>query len=138
MTRTQRAAALVEFAVAWPVALLIVLTTVQAAVWASETYGARAASLAGARAGTVAGGTAEVAAAVTRQALSSVLIGVRPAAWCPGETSTAPEVWVCSADLGDAVEVQVGGEVPALVPLLPQGGLPLHADAVLQKEEFTA
>ena len=136
MTRSQRAAALVEFALAWPIALLVVLATVQAAVWASETYGARAATLAGARAGSVAGGTSEVAATVARQTLSSVLVGVRPETWCPGVASNPPEVWVCAIDHGDAVEVEIEGLVPALVPLLPSGGLPLHADATLQKEAF--
>jgi hypothetical protein len=136
--RSQLAAALVEFAVAWPIALLIVFTTVQAAVWAAETYGARAASLAGARAGSVVGSSPVIAGQVASQALASTLVGVHPAVWCPGEISAAPAVWVCALDLGPAVEVQVGGEVPALVPLLPGGGLPLHADVVLQKEAFEA
>ena len=55
--RTQLAAALVEFALAWPIALVIVLASVEVAVWAEEAYGARSAALAGARAGSVSGGT---------------------------------------------------------------------------------
>ncbi len=136
--RRQLAASLVEFALAWPIALLIVLATVQAAVWAAEAYGARAASLAGARAGSVSGGTSQVAAQVADQALSSALIGVRAGIWCPGDTSAAPPVWVCAIDRGVAVEVEVTGTAPAVVPLLPAGGLPLHADVVLQKETFTS
>ena len=138
MRRRQRAAALVEFAFAWPIALLIVLATVQAAVWVSEAYGARAASLAGARAGSVAGGTAAVAETVAMQALSAVLVGARPEGWCPGDPAGPPDVWVCATDHRDAVEVEIGGAVPALVPLVTDGGLPLHADAILQKEEYAA
>ncbi len=135
MTR-QRAAALVEFALAWPVALLIVLSTVEAAVWAAEAYAAHAATVAGARAGAIAGGTAEVASAVTLRTLSASLVGVRPAAWCPGESAAPPPVWVCASDLGGSIEVDVGGRVPALVPLAPGPGLPLRARVVLSKEKF--
>jgi hypothetical protein len=36
-----------------------------------------------------------------------------------------------------AVEVRVGGSVPALVPLVPGGrGLPVAADAKLARERF--
>jgi hypothetical protein len=133
----QLAAALVEFAVAWPIALLIVFATVQAAVWAAEAYGARAASLAGARAGSASGGTAQAAARVADQALSAALVGVRSSVWCPGDSARPPEVWVCAIDRGVAVEVEVEGSAPALVPLVPGRGLPLHADVVLQKEAFS-
>ena len=135
MTR-QRAAALVEFALAWPVALLIVFATVQAAVWAAETYAARAASLAGARAGSVAGATATNAEQVARAALASSLIGVTPAVWCPGQPSPKPPVWVCAIDRGSTMEVDVGGTAPGLVPFGPAGGLPLHAAIALPKEVF--
>jgi hypothetical protein len=134
--RRQRAAALVEFALAWPIALLIVFATVESAVWAAEAYAARAATLAGARAGSVAGGTSAVAAQVTRQSLAAALIGVRPRVWCPGASQPPPAVWVCSIDRGAAIEVDVGGTVPALFPLLPGGGLPIHAHVILQKEAF--
>ncbi len=133
----QKAAALVEFALAWPVALLIVFATVQAAVWATEAYAARAASLAGARAGTVAGATAANAEQVARVALASSLIGVKPAVWCPGQASSKPRVWVCAIDHGTTMEVDVGGTVPGLVPFGPAGGLPLHARIVLPKEVFS-
>lgn len=135
--RRQLAAALVEFALAWPIALLIVFATVEAAVWAAETYAARSASLAGARAGSVAGGTSAVAAAVATQALASDLVGVRPAVWCPGAPTAAPRVWVCAIDRGAAIEVDVGGSAPALVPLLPGRGLPLRAHVVMDKEVFS-
>ena len=132
----RRGSALVEFALAWPIALIVVLVTVQAAVWASEAYAARAASIAGARAGTVVGGSSSVASVVARTALASSLIGVVPAAWCPGTSSVAPPVWVCAVDLGGEMEVDVGGSAPAIVPLVAGGGLPLRAHVVLQKEAF--
>jgi hypothetical protein len=135
--RSQLAAALVEFALAWPIALLIVLATVQAAIWSSEVYVARASSLAGARAGSVMGGGSAVASQVALRSLSASLIGVRPSAWCPGGNAPEPSVWVCATDLGAAIEVDVGGQAPALVPLLPAGGLPLSAHVVLQKEVYS-
>jgi hypothetical protein len=45
-------------------------------------------------------------------------------------------LWVCASDLGDAVEVEIRGTVPALVPLAGTAGLPLHVRAVVQKEVF--
>jgi hypothetical protein len=135
-TRSQVAAALVEFALVWPIALLIVLATVEAAVWSVEAYAARAASLAGARAGTVAGATSSVAADVARRTLSSSLVGVEAAAWCPGDPRSAPPVWVCAIDHGTDIEVDVGGTAPALVPLVAGGGIPLRAHVVLRKETF--
>ena len=134
----QVAAALVEFALAWPIALLVVFATVEAAVWAAETYAVRSASLAGARAGSVAGGTPAIAAAVTEQALVTSLVGVRPAVWCPGAAAPAPRVWVCAIDRGMAIEIDVGGAAPALLPLMPGHGLPLHAHVVIEKEAFAA
>jgi hypothetical protein len=136
--RSQSAAALVEFALVWPIALLIVLATVEAAVWSVEAYAARAASLAGARAGSVATGTPAVAAEVTLRTLSSSLVGVDAVVWCPGGPPPAPPVWVCAVDLGSEVEVDVGGTAPALVPLGAGAGIPVHAHVVLRKETFAA
>ena len=136
MRRRQHAAALVEFALAWPIALLLVLSTVEAAVWAAEAYAAHAATVAGARAGAIAGGTAQVASAVTLRTLSASLVGVVPRPWCPGASLSPPPVWVCATDLGQSIEVDVGGSVPALVPLVPGTGLPLRAHVVLGKEKF--
>jgi len=136
--RAQAAAALVEFALVWPIALLIVFATVEAAVWSAEAYAARAASLAGARAGSIAGGTSVVASEVARRTLSAGLVGVEAVVWCPGGRLPPPAVWVCATDLGPAMEVDVGGSAPALVPLVSGGGLPLHAHVVMQKERFSA
>jgi Flp pilus assembly protein TadG len=135
--KRQRAAALVEFALAWPLTLLLVLGTVESAVWATEAYAARAASLAGARAASVTGGTAKGASDVTLRVLSASLVGVDPKAWCPDGTTAPPPVWVCATELGTAVEVDVGGAAPALVPMVPGGGLPIHAHVILQKEVFS-
>lgn len=131
-----RGTALVEFALAWPVALLLALGTVETAVWTSETYAARAAALAGARAAAAAGGTPQVAAAVTQRILSPSLVGATVVAWCPGESLTTPALWVCARDRGDAIQVEIGGMVPAIVPLVSQAGLPLHTQVVVQKERF--
>jgi hypothetical protein len=36
------------------------------------------------------------------------------------------------------MEVDVGGAAPALVPILPAGGVPIRAHVVLDKERFAA
>ena len=136
MRKPQHAAALVEFALAWPIALLLILSMVEAAVWAAEAYAAHAATIAGARAGAIVGGTAQVASTVALRTLSASLVGVVPKPWCPGASPARPSVWVCATDLGQSIEVDVGGTVPALVPLAPSAGLPLRAHVVLAKEKF--
>lgn len=136
--RSNRGTALVEFALAWPVALLLALGAVETAVWASETFAASSAALAGARAAAAAGGTPEVAVAVTRHVLSPSLVGISASVWCPGESQTSPALWICARDLGDAMQVEIGGTVPAIVPLVSQAGLPLHARVAVQKERFAA
>lgn len=128
--------ALMEFALAWPVALVLVLGAVETAVWGSEVFAARSAALAGARAGAVAGAKPAIAADVATRTLAPSLVGVAASAWCPGDSPQQPAVWICARDLGDAVEVVVGGEVPALVPLVGERGLPLHAHVTVEKEVF--
>jgi hypothetical protein len=34
------------------------------------------------------------------------------------------------------MQVEIGGVVPAIVPLVSQDGLPLHAKVMVQKERF--
>jgi len=135
--RSHRGAAILEFALAWPVALLLVLGGVELAVWGAESFAARSAALAGARAASVAGSNPRIAALVTIRALSPSLVGVQAGIWCPGQGGASPPVWVCATDLGPAVQVDVGGSVPALVPVGPGQGLPLHAHVAIQKEAFT-
>ena len=125
-----------EFALAWPIALLLVLGGVETAVWGSEVFAARSAAIAGARAGAVAGASPEVAVEVTLRVLSPSLVGVTASAWCPGESPQLPAVWVCARDLGADIQVDVGGVVPAIVPIVHEGGLPLHAHVVIPKEVF--
>jgi len=131
-----RGAAMVEFALAWPVAILLVLGSVELAVWVTESFAARSAALAGARAASVAGASPEVAAAVTIRVLAPTLIGVRATAWCQSQGGATPPLWVCARELGSTVQVDVGGSVPALVPLATGRGLPLHAHVALKKETF--
>lgn len=131
-----RGTALMEFALAWPVALLLVLGAVETAVWATETFAARSAALAGARIGAIAGTPADRAATVTLRTLLPSLVGVTAATWCPGQSGRPPDVWVCATDLGSAIQVDVGGSVPALVPIVSRSGIPLHAHVVLDKETF--
>jgi Flp pilus assembly pilin Flp len=132
-----RGAAMVEFALAWPVALLLVLGSVELSVWVAESFAARSAALAGARAAAVAGASPRVATTVTIRVLAPSLVGVSAAPWCPGQGGAQPPLWVCARDLGSAVQVDVGGSVPALVPLAAGRGLPLYAHVALQKESFT-
>lgn len=136
MRRSSRGAALMEFALAWPIVLLLVLGAVQMSVWASEAAAARDAALAGARAGTVAGADVDVAARVTLRVMSASLVGVSASAWCPADTRPRPVLWVCATDRGDLLQVDVGGAVPSLVPLVRGPGLPVQAHVVLNKERF--
>ncbi|HXD80550.1 MAG TPA: TadE/TadG family type IV pilus assembly protein [Candidatus Acidoferrum sp.] len=135
---SSRGAAILEFALTWPVALLLALGCVELAVWSAESFAVRSAALAGARAGAVAGASAQMATLVTIRALSPSLVGVQAGAWCPGQSGAAPSVWVCATDLGSAVQVEIGGSVPALVPVGLGYGLPVHAHAEMQKETFSA
>lgn len=134
--RSRRGTALVEFALAWPLALLLALGAVETAVWASEMFAAQSAALAGARAAAAAGGSPQIAVAVAQRLLAPSLAGVSASAWCPGESRTAPALWICASDLGDAIQVEIGGAVPAIVPLVSQDGLPLDLHVVVQKETF--
>jgi len=43
---------------------------------------------------------------------------------------------VCARDIGDAIEVVIGGVVPTLVPIVSEGGLPLNARVAVLKEAF--
>jgi Flp pilus assembly protein TadG len=135
--RRQSGSALLEFAIAWPVALLLVLGSVQLAVWGSEAFAAKQAALAGARAGSAAGGTAELARSAALASLRPALVGTTAGAWCPSSAGGPPSVWVCVTWSAATVEVRVGGSVPALLPLLPgAAGLPLGADMALDRETF--
>lgn len=140
MTRRQsRGSALTEFAVAWPVVLLLVLVAIQLAVYGVEVYAARDSALIGARVGSEAGSGADPAATATIRALTPSLIEASAIQWCPPRGGGPPpnhSVWVCVSDLGTSIQVVVGGTVPAVVPLPVAGGLPLRADAALAKETF--
>ena len=138
MTTRSRGTALMEFALAWPVVLLLVLGTLQIALWESEVGAAHDAALAGARAGTVAGAGVGAAARVALRVLSTSLVGVGVSAWCPRDAIPAPHgIWVCATDLGHAIQVDVGGSAPSLVPVFSATSLPLRAHVVLGKETFT-
>jgi len=135
--RRANGSALLEFAIVWPVALLLVAGSVQLAVWGSEAYSARQAALAGARTGSAADGTAALAESAALRLLQPALVGTSAGAWCPGATGAKPAVWVCAVSNTARIEVRVGGAVPALVPLLPGGGgLPVAADVGLAREMF--
>ena len=135
--RPQRGSTLMEFALAWPIVLALVMGFVQVVIWATESFEVRVAALAGARAATVVGASPDVAVAVALRTLAPGMFGVGLGAWCPGQPpSSMPQVWVCARDVGSAVEVTIGGAAPALVPLQARQGLPLHADVILQREVF--
>lgn len=136
MSRRQGGSALAEFALAWPVVLLIVLVAIQLAVYGVEVYAARDSALIGARVGSEAGGGPAPAESAAMRALDPSLIEASATAWCPGDAASRPRVWVCAQDRGSSLQVTVGGSVPAIVPLPVRPGLPLSADASLAKETF--
>ena len=134
--RRMAGSALLEFAIAWPVTLLLVMGAVQLAVWGSEAYAVRQAALAGARAGSGVGGGTAIARAAALAVLQPSLVGVSATAWCPGLPGH-PRLWVCVRYFSSTAEVQIHGTVPALVPLLPgSDGLPVGADVALRLETF--
>jgi TadE-like protein len=134
--RRQTGSALLEFAIAWPVTLLLVMGAVQLAVWGSEAYAVREAALAGARAGSGVGGGTAIAQTAALAVLRPSMVGVSAVAWCPGPPRV-PRLWVCVRYSASMTDVHVGGTVPALVPLLPwAGGLPVGADVALPGETF--
>jgi Flp pilus assembly protein TadG len=127
---------MLEFALVWPVLLLLVTGGIQLAVWSSEVFAAQAAAAAGARAGSAAGAGAAASETVALASLRPSLVGTTASSWCPGAGSPPP-VWVCAQTAPGAVRVRVGGAVPALVPLLPRaGGMPLRADVTVATEAF--
>ena len=136
MSSSQRAAGLVEFALAWPVAVLLVTGAVQIALWGAEWSAAHSAAEAGARAASMAGASPEEGAVVAARSLGPAVAGAGVGVWCPGNAGPTPPVWVCARDLGNAVEVSVGGAAPALVPLPALHGLPLRAHVTVAKESF--
>ena len=125
-----------EFALAWPVVVLVTSVAIELCLWAALAAGARTAALSGARAGAIAGGSTSTATSVALASLRPVAFGVQPAAWCPGSPSM-PLVWVCVHDLGTSVEVIVGGQAPGLVPVPVAAGLPVHADVTVNREQYT-
>lgn len=130
-----RGTALIEFALAWPVALLLVLGGVEVALWASESLAARAAVLAGARAATVAGASPDTATVITIRALQPSVFGAKVVASCDRGGADA-ELRVCAHDLGSQVDVSIDGSVPSLAPLVSGRGLPISAHVVVRKELF--
>jgi Flp pilus assembly protein TadG len=128
---------LLEFAIAWPVAVLLVAGSVQLAIWGAQASAARQAALAGARAGSAADANAAMAESVALASLRPVLVGTAASAWCPGSRTPSPPVWVCVGWSAAKVEVRVGGSVPPIVPLVSgASGLPLTADVALVREAF--
>lgn len=139
MRRKERGSALTEFALAWPLILLLVLSAIQVAVYGVESYSAREAALVGARIASERGAGLDVAQQAAIRALRPALAGASATPWCPpppdGE-SPPPWVWVCAQNTSGGVEVRVGGQVPPVVPLPGGAALPISADARLAREVF--
>ena len=140
MRRSQRGSTLTEFALAWPIVLLLVLVAIQLAVYGVEVYAARDSALIGARVGSEAGSGTGPAAGATIAAIRPSLVEATAIRWCPDpKTPGGPPnhgVWVCATDQGTNIQVTVGGAVPAVVPLPVSGGLPIGASATIAKETF--
>jgi Flp pilus assembly protein TadG len=135
--RAQRGSALTEFALAWPIILLLVLASIQIAVYGVEAYTAREAALSGARVGSERGATPSLATDAALRALSPALAGADAVAWCPGSAAVRPRwVWVCATESSAGIEVQVAGSVPAIVPLPLVAALPVNSEERLAREVF--
>ena len=145
----QRGQALAEVALCLPIVLTLALGSVAVARVADARGGLDAATAAAAQAAARAPAPASAAGAAGGVFEASVaaygltapsLAGAPISGWCPppeGGGGPPAGVWVCARDRSGAIEVQVGGTVPALVPLLPgRRGLPLHADVTMPKATF--
>ncbi|HVB76823.1 MAG TPA: TadE/TadG family type IV pilus assembly protein [Candidatus Nitrosotalea sp.] len=132
----QRGAAMVEFALAWPVLLLLTSVSVQLSLWGAVAEAAVYAAGAGARAGSVAGANAAVAEAVAVLSLSPALAGESAVAGCPAASRRAarPELTVCASYTSSSVTVAVRGSAPLLLPL-PGPGMPVWATVTLPLQE---
>jgi hypothetical protein len=138
IARSQRGSTLLEFALAWPVVVILVLGSVQLGVWAAEAHAVRAAALAGAESGSTRSGTEEGAAEVAVSTLRTSLVGAGAARWCPEAAGPPPApVWVCASTTSLEARLRIGGAVPALVPTVFASGLPVGADVRLQREVFS-
>ena len=137
--RGSRGAAILEFALAWPLVLLVALGAVQLAVWSAEVESAHFAAAAGARVGSAVGADQATATQVALAALRPSLVGARAVAWCPGQGSPpGPGVLgVCTTRSSLGTTVTIAGSVPALVPLVPGAyGLPVWGHTALPLEAF--
>lgn len=133
----QRGSVLVEFALVWPLVLLTTLASVQVALWGSAAFAARAAALAGARVGAAAGGSPAAAFAAAAPVLRAAMPQTSISAWCPGQPLRPQGVRVCAVSHPAGFEVEIGGTLPGLVPLVPGGQGPgIHADVALPYERF--
>ena len=92
-----RGNALLEFAIAWPIVLLLVAGSIQLSIWGAESYSVRQAALAGARAASVAGAGPDVGVTVAQGALGRSLVGAHSGPWCPGAAAPPPDVWICAS-----------------------------------------
>lgn len=135
--RRQRGDALVEFALAWPVAVFLTAGGVQLALWSAELSAAQEASLAGARIGQSPAASAAQVDDAALVVLRPWAVGVRPDRWCPGDPGAQPQLWVCASLTPGLVEVRAGGVLQPLLALLPGGrGLPFEAQVQLPREAF--
>lgn len=134
--KRRRGAALVEFAVAWPVAVLLTAGGVQLTLWGAEVSAAHEAALAGARVGQAPGASAAQVKNAAQTVLRSWAGGVAPVAWCPGEEALQPQLWVCPGLTPALSEVRVGGDLTPLLALVPGGRLPFAVDVRLPREAY--
>lgn len=132
----QRGDALVEFALAWPVAVLLTAGGVQLALWSAELSAVQEASLAGASIGQSPAASAAQVDDAALAVLRPWAGGVRPVSWCPGDPGVQPQLWVCASLTPAHVEVRAGGELQPLLALLPGRGLPFEAEVQLPREAF--
>lgn len=131
----QSGAALLEFAIAWPVVLLLVFGAVRLSLWAEESFAAREAALAGARAAAVSGGSTGTGDSVALNVLRPAIFGGEVVASCE-PAAVGDVLQVCTREVGAAIDVTVAGTVPALLPLPVRQGLPIRAHVLLAKEVF--
>lgn len=124
-TRRARASGLVEFAVALPVLLLLVLGIAQFGLWYHAQSVVLAATREGAHAAALEGAAPEDGVAAARRLVAA------------GLGRLADGVRVDAAADAEVAVVAAEGVLPPIVPLSGVvGGLPLRARAIAQREVF--
>ncbi|HLG72495.1 MAG TPA: TadE/TadG family type IV pilus assembly protein [Chloroflexota bacterium] len=122
----ERGSAMVESALTFPVLLMAGLALVQFALFYHAENVITGAVQDGARVAAAEGGTLDQGVQYAQQIIDA------------GLNSSQEQIQVQAIDGGDAIAVTASGRMHLIVPWVADATLPLHARAVMNKEQFHA